>query len=379
MAGRGFGKNWAGANWLIDRHRIHKGQNSGIIAATKEDLRRYCIEGPSGILSCAPKTFRPEYQPSKTRLVWPNGSVTLLFTSEEPERLRGPNLDNAWCDEIAAWKRGSDVLDMLFLCLRLGENPRALMTTTPRPVPVVRELLQREGRDVVVTRGGTMDNKGNLSPIFIEKIIETYKGTRLERQEIYGELLEDFEGSLWNHSMLEKCRIEEMPELHTTAIGVDPATSAIGTTGIIAAGKDFNKRGFVLGDYSVSGSPETWANKVVSAYHKHGANFVVAERNQGGDMVESMIRNVDPHIKVHKVWASKGKVARAEPLAMLYEQGRIKHFGSFPELEDEMCIMVPGELKESPNRVDALVWAFDKLLLQHKKSRAGAFGRKRAA
>lgn len=379
MAGRGFGKNWSGSNWLIDEHRLYGAVNSGIIAATSEDLRRYCIEGPSGILACAPNDFRPEYQPSKTRLIWPNDTVTLLFTSEKADRLRGPNLDRAWCDEVASWRNPEDVLDMLYLCLRYGPNPKMLATTTPRPIPAVRSLLAREGRDAAVTRGSTFDNKQNLAEKFIQKVIDQFKGTRLERQELYGEVLDDFEGALWDHIMLDKRRCDKVPGFKRTVIGVDPPTTVTGTCGIVAAGKGTDGRGYVLGDHSISGSPETWAAKAVAAYHVHQADAIVAEVNQGGDMVESTIHNIDPMIKVIKVRAAKGKVARAEPVSMLYEQGRIDHFGMFPELEDEMCIMVPGELDESPDRVDALVWALYDLFIVRLKARAGSWGRKKAS
>lgn len=375
MAGRGFGKTWAGSNWLVDQHRAGV-KSSGIIAATAEDLRRYCVEGPSGILNCAPKNFRPAYQPAKTRLIWPDGGITLLFTSEKPERLRGPNLEVAWCDELGSWKNPEAALDMLFLCLRIGSNPRAIMTTTPRPIPAIRGLLSREGQDVIVTRGGTLDNKPNLAPIFVNQVLQQYVGTRLERQEIYGEMLEDFEGALWNHAMIDGCRASKLPLLDIKVIGVDPPTTVTGVCGIIAAGKDANSRGYVLGDHSVSGSPDTWAKKAVNAYYAHGALGIIAEVNQGGDMVESVIHNIDPNIPVFKVRASKGKVARAEPVAMLYEQSRIDHHGTFPHLEDEMCVMVPGELKESPDRVDALVWALYYLFLQKLSAKAGAWGRK---
>lgn len=375
MAGRGFGKNWAGSNWLIDRHRIYGSKESGIIAATSSDLRRYCLEGPSGVLQCASNDFRPQYQASKARLLWPNGSVTQLFSSEEPERLRGPNLDSAWCDEVGAWKNPEAVLDMLFLTMRLGEAPKCMMTTTPRPIPAIRALLAREGKDVVVTRGSTKDNERNLAKSFIEQITAQFAGTRLERQEIYGEMLNDFEGALWNHTMLDECRALMPNSINRKVIGVDPPTSFKGVCGIIAAGRTLDRRGFVLGDHSMSGSPEQWAAKAVAAYHSHDADAIVAEVNQGGEMVESTIRNIDRHIPIIKVRASQGKVARAEPVAMMYEQSRMFHVGNFHALEDEMCVMVPGELKESPNRVDALVWAFYELLIDHKKSRAGTFGR----
>ena len=221
-----------------------------------------------------------------------------------------------------------------------------------------------------------MDNRQNLAPKFIDQIVKQFSGTRLERQEIYGEVLEDFEGALWNHDMLDLCRVARAPDLIRKVIGVDPPTTVTGVCGIVAAGKDQYDKGYVLGDHSISGSPEAWASKAVAAYYAHGANAIVAEVNQGGDMVESIIHNIDKEIPVIKVRASVGKVARAEPIAMIYEQGRIFHVGVFTLLEDEMCIMVPGELKESPNRVDAHVWAFTDLFIDKKKGRAGAWGRK---
>lgn len=376
MAGRGFGKNWAGSNWLVDKHRLGLAKNSGIVAATTNDLRRYCLEGPSGILSTAPNDFRPTYQPSKTRLLWPNGSVTLTFSSEEPDRLRGPNLDYAWCDEVASWRNPESVLEMLYLTMRLGDDPRVMMTTTPRPIPVVRNLLQREGDDVVVTRGATKDNKGNLAKSFWDQIVKTYAGTRLERQEIYGELLEDFEGALWNHSMLEEAKKKECPGLNKIVIGLDPPTSSKGEAGLIVGGLCDQKRAHILADLTLSGSPEKWGMAAVRAYHKYGANCIVAEVNQGGEMVKSVIHNIDPNVRIRTVRASVGKIARAEPAALLYEQGRVDHHFDSPKLEDEMCAMVPGELKESPNRVDALVWCLWELIVQYNRAKAGTWGRK---
>lgn len=376
MAGRGFGKNWAGSNWLVDKHRLGGAKNSGIVAATTNDLRRYCLEGPSGILSTAPNDFRPVYQPSKTRLLWPNGSVTLTFSSEEPDRLRGPNLDYAWCDEVAAWRNPEQVLEMLFLTLRLGDNPKAMMTTTPRPIAAIRSLLAREGDDVVVTRGATTDNKTNLAPSFWQQIVKQYEGTRLERQEIYGELLEDFEGALWNHSIIEASKNRICPGLTKTVVGLDPPTTSKGEAGIVVAGLCDQKRGHTLADLSLSGSPETWGRAAVHAYYKYDATAIVAEVNQGGEMVNSVIKNIDRNVRIITVRASVGKVARAEPVALLYEQGRIDTHCDSSKLEDEMCAMVPGELKESPNRVDALVWAYWELIVKYNRFRGGTFGRR---
>lgn len=366
MAGRGFGKNWAGANWLLSHHMCHSAKNSGIVAATASDLRRYCLEGPSGILQLAPNHFRPSLITSKSKLVWPDGAETLLFTSEEPERLRGPNLDKAWCDEMGSWGKLDMTWDMLMMCMRFG-TPQVMVTTTPRPRKILRDLLLRRDKDVAVTGGSTLDNQENLAQMFVQEVIKQYSGTKLERQEIYGELLDEFEGALWNHGILDACRVTEHPELVRVGVGVDPAVSSVegaDLTGIVVAGTAANKHGYVLGDHSLRASPETWAAKAIGLYHQFNADFIVAEKNQGGEMVESTIRAVDPNVNVRLVHAAKGKVARAEPIAAFYEQNRIHHVGTLAELEDEMCLFLPGETNtqqlkansKSPDRADALVW-----------------------
>ena len=379
MAGRGFGKNWAGANWLLSHHMAGSARNSGIVAATASDLRRYCLEGPSGILQLAPNHFRPQLITSKSKLVWPDGAETLLFTSEEPERLRGPNLDKAWCDEMGSWGKLDMTYDMLMMCMRYGV-PQVMVTTTPRPRAKLRDLILRrstnegkDGLDVAVTGGSTLDNSENLATMFVQEVIKQYRGTKLERQEIYGELLDEFEGALWNHGVLDACRVQEHPELTRIGVSVDPAISSnegADLTGITVGGIASNKHGYLLGDHSLRGSPETWARKAVSLYNqpipgsKVRADFIVAEKNQGGEMVESTIRAVDPNVNVQLVHASKGKVARAEPIAAFYEQRRIHHVGTFGELEDEMCLFLPGETNsqqlkansKSPDRADSLVW-----------------------
>lgn len=372
MAGRGFGKNWSGSNWLINQHMTGNAKNSGIVAATASDLRRFCLEGPSGIMSLAPNHWRPQHIMSKSKLVWPDETETLLFTSEEPERLRGPNLDKVWCDELGSWRRLDETWTMLMLCMRFGV-PQAVITTTPRPKAVLRGLLDRKDKDVAVTTGSTYDNVKNLAGVFVKEVIQQYKGTKLERQEIYGELLDEFEGALWSYGMLDACRQNEHPELIRIGVGVDPAVSSeegANLTGIVVGGLANNKHGYVIGDHSFRGSPEQWASKAVSLYNQFNADFIIAEKNQGGDMVESTIRTVDPNVKIKLVHASKGKIARAEPVAAFYEQHRIHHVGTFPELEDEMCLFLPGEsnLKQlksggsSPDRTDALVWLMTELM-----------------
>ncbi len=371
MAGRGFGKNWGGSHWLINSHIAGEAKNSGIVAATASDLRRYCLEGPSGILSLAPPWFRPDYQPSKSKLVWPDKAETLLFTSEKPDRLRGPNLDKVLCDELAAWKYLDETWQMLQLCLRHGDMPQAVVTTTPRPKLVLRELLKREGKDVAVTRGSTYDNAANLPERFLKEIIEQYKGTRLERQEIYGDLLDEFEGALWSYNILDRTRVNEHPILHRIGVGVDPAISSeegSDLTGIVAAGLGpaipggIGKHGYVLSDHTLRASPENWARKAITVYHTLQADIIVAEANQGGEMVEATIKAVDDTVNVKLVHASRAKVTRAEPIAAYYEQNRVHHVGTIPELEDQMCLFLPGERKKSPDRVDALVWVLTELM-----------------
>lgn len=373
MAGRGFGKNWAGSNWLLHQHITRQAKNSGIVAATSSDLRKFCLEGPSGILSLAPNHWRPHYITSKSKLVWPDESETLLFTSEEPERLRGPNLDKVWCDELGSWRLLDATWEMLMLCMRYGV-PQVVVTTTPRPKQKLRELMEREGRDVAVTRGATYDNVSNLAGRFVSEVIAQYKGTKLERQEIFGDLLDEFEGALWNYKMIDDSRVDEAPELARMGIGVDPAVSSkegADLTGIVVAGRGgAQNHGYVLGDHSLRASPEQWATKAVNLYEQFNADFIVAEKNQGGEMVEATIRAVNPNVNVKLVHATRGKVARAEPIAAFYEQGRVHHVGTFKELEDEMCLFLPGETNldqlrgggKSPDRADALVWVLTEVM-----------------
>lgn len=376
LGGRGMGKTTTGSNWLIKKHMLGEAKNSAIIAATAGDLNAFCLEGPAGILRQAPNYFLPQYIPSKSKLLWPNGSETRLYSSEKPDRLRSGNHDAAWCDEVSYWAKPDYVWDMLMFTLRIGV-PQCVITMTPRPIRLVKKIVAREGDDAIITRGATHDNIANLSDIYIKKVIQPYVGTRLGRQEINGEILMDAEGALWNHAQLDECRNYTIPEFTKVSIAVDPATTNNDTSdecGIVAAGKDWEGRGYVLGDHSLKDTPLNWAKKAVAMYHHYKANDIVAEVNQGGDLVETVIHSIDSDIKVVKVHASRGKVARAEPVSALYEQGRVMHCGDFPTLEDEMCMFVPGELKVSPNRADALVWAITHLMIDSKRGRAGVWG-----
>jgi phage terminase large subunit-like protein len=373
IAGRGFGKTRLGAEWVRKvacgptplasgrHHRI------AIIAETAADARDVLVEGDSGILAVHPPDFRPLYEPSKRRLTWPNGAVGTLYNAVEPDQLRGPQHDAALCDELAKWRYARDTWDQLQFGMRLGDHPQVVVTTTPRPIPVLKEILA--SADTVITRGSTMDNAGNLAPSFMKAIVDRYAGTRLGRQELNAEMLDDVQGALWSRDMLDSTRVKDTPEMRRVVIAVDPSGTAGGgegdDIGIVAAGIGMDGRGYVLGDYSCNLSPEGWARRVAEVYSMHRADRVIAERNFGGAMVEAVIRASDGTLPVKMVTASRGKVARAEPIAALYEQGRISHIGGFPPLEDQMCAMTPaGYVGEgSPDRADALVWALTELML----------------
>lgn len=373
LAGRGFGKTRTLAEWVCQQAGSGQAGRIALVAATAADARDVLVEGQSGILAVSPPWFRPVYEPSKRRLTWPNGAMATTFSAEEPERLRGPQHDAAVCDELGAWSR-PETWDMLQFGLRLGRYPRCLVATTPRPTKLIRELLAREGRDVTVTRGSTYENRVNLAPGFFDQIIRKYEGTRLGRQELNAELLDDVPGALWSGARLEELRwpvYKSVPDLVRIVIAIDPATTSgedADETGIIVAGKDARGHGYVLGDTSGRYPPTDWARLAISLYRQHKADRVVAEVNNGGDMVEATLRMVDPNVAYTAVRATRGKVVRAEPVAALYEQGRIHHIGAFPTLEDQMCGFTPDLDRKtagfSPDRVDALVWALTDLLVE---------------
>lgn len=363
MAGRGFGKTRTGAEWVRDSARRFARVN--IVGATADDARDIMIEGESGILAICPDHERPEYLPSKRRLEWPNGSRTLVFTADEPDRLRGKQHDRLWGDELAAWRHGTEAFDQAMFGLRLGADPRAVFTTTPKPVSVVREILkQTESGDAVVTRGTSYANADNLAPAFFGQIIRKYEGTRLGRQELRGELLEDVEGARWTLALIDATRLPAVPDgidLARIVVAVDPpATSEGAECGIVVAALGGDKRGYVLADRSRRGSPNEWANAAVAAFDDWEADAVVIETNQGGEMATSTLKTVRPRLAVKAVHASRGKATRAEPISALYEQGRVSHVGGFAALEDQMTTWLPGET--SPDRMDALVWALTDLM-----------------
>jgi predicted phage terminase large subunit-like protein len=364
LAGRGFGKTRSGAEWVRAMVEEKRCRRVALVAPTAGDARDVMVEGESGLLAIAPADFRPLYEPSKRRLTWPNGAVATLFSADEPERLRGPQHDGAWCDELAAW-RSPQAWDMLMFGLRLGVDPRCVVTTTPRPVRLLRQLVAAPG--TVVTRGSTYENRAHLAPAFLDQIVRRYEGTRLGRQELDAEILDDVPGALWTRERIELARAKGAPALRRVVVAIDPAASSgedADETGIIVAGLGEDGHGYVLDDLSGRLPPHAWAARAVGAYRRHRADRIVAEVNNGGDMVEATVRMVDRSASFKAVRASRGKSVRAEPVAALYEQGRVHHVGCFRELEDQMCAFAAdGDRGTSPDRVDALVWALSELMV----------------
>jgi phage terminase large subunit-like protein len=371
--GRGSGKTRLGAEWvngLVLGLRPFTGMERkyGLIALVGEtlsDVREVMIEGPSGILAVSGGE-RPRFEASRKRLLWASGAVAHVFSSEDPESLRGPQFDAAWCDEAGKWKNAEAVWDMLQFGLRLGSRPVQIITTTPRPTRLMKRLVADP--QVVSERLSTEANKGNLARGFVEALQRRYGGTRLGRQELEGELVEDREDALWSREMLADAIVRDAGELRRIVVAVDPPASSRKTSdacGIVAAGLDGEGRAMVLADATVRGvKPQAWANAAVALFHRLEADTIVAEVNQGGDMVTAVIRTVDATVPVQAVRANRGKWLRAEPVAALYSQGRVKHAGRFAELEDEMCDFGPDGLSggRSPDRVDALVWAVGELM-----------------
>lgn len=368
MAGRGWGKNFTGAGWVNDLIETRAAGRIALVAPTAADARDVMVEGQSGLLNLAPPWNRPLYESSKRRLTWPSGAIATTYSSEEADRLRGPQHDAAWCDELAAWNDAQHTWDMLQFGLRLGVHPRWVVTTTPRPIKLLKELLAREGRDVVVTRGGTLENEANLAPTFLAAVKARYEGTRLGRQEMNAELLSDTPGALWQLDWLDRDRVSAAPEFKRIVVAIDPAVSiseGADETGIIVAGVAPDKQLYVLADLSGRYAPHEWARKAIDAYEHHRADRIIAEKNNGGDMVENTVRNLNQRVSFKAVHASRGKVVRAEPISALYEQRKVHHVGIFTALEDQMCAFTTdfdrSRAGYSPDRVDALVWALTEL------------------
>lgn len=370
LAGRGFGKTRTGAEWVRSLVETGQAKRIALVAPTAADARDVVVEGESGILAISSPWFMPVYEPSKRRISWPNGAIATLYSADEPERLRGPQHDAAWCDELAAW-RYPDAWDMLMFGLRLGKDPRVVVTTTPKPTPIIKSLVKT--KTTVITKGSTFDNKVNLAPAFLNQILSKYEGTRLGKQELYAEILDDNPGALWNQRMIDELRVRKYPELVRIVVAIDPAVTNdedSDETGIVVAGIGVDGHGYVLEDLSRKDSPDGWARIAVQAYHQYQADRIVAETNNGGDMVEHTIRTVDRSVSYKKLHASRGKLTRAEPIAALYEQGRMHHVGNFGILEDQMCSWAPGD--PSPDRMDALVWAFTELMLKRDRPKVRA-------
>lgn len=384
MAGRGFGKTRMGSEWIRKIARDYPGCRIALVGETAADVRDVMIKGDSGLLSVDPLLNDDCWSPTNRCLTWPNGTKAWAYNATEPDQLRGPQHHFGWVDELAKYRYIQETWDQLQFGLRLGEHPQVLVTTTPQPKQLIKKLVKDP--DTVVTRGSTLDNSANLAKNTIKQLYERYSGTRLGRQELEGEILGDIPGALWSPSMVDDCRIDkdELPkDLEKVYVAVDPAASSsegADEHGIVVVGlardKDGYARGYVLEDATCRGRPEEWAKVAVRMYRKWSADRIIAEKNNGGEMVETVIKTADRSVPIKLVHASRGKVVRAEPISALYEQGRVHHVGRFDKLEDQMFSfstdMVRNSSEGSPDRVDALVWGltelFDKLVARRASS-----------
>jgi phage terminase large subunit-like protein len=363
LAGRGFGKTRCGVEWVREEAETGKSKYVSLIGATADDVRDILVEGESGILATAPKWFRPVYQSSKRRLVWPNGVESRLFTADEPDRLRGKQHHKLLADEVAAW-RYPEAWDQAMMGLRLGDNPQAVVTTTPRNTPLIRELMTSPS--TALTRGSTYENAGNLAQAFLTEILKKYEGSRLGRQELYAELLDDNPGALWKRAtMIDARRVhrKEIPSMRRIVVAIDPAVTVSeesAETGIVVMGLGDDFHAYLLEDLSGKYAPTDWARIAVGAYDRWEANAIVAEVNNGGDLVAANIQAYRANVPTEEVHAARGKATRAEPISTQAEQGRIHHVGTFSQLEDQLCTWEPGQ--KSPDRLDAYVWAATALL-----------------
>ena len=368
LAGRGFGKTRTGAEWVRAQVENNQAGRIALVARTIPEAQSVMIEGESGIINVSPPWNQPIYEPSKRKLTWPNGAFALAFSSHEPDQLRGPQFDAAWCDELASWEYPNESWDNLAFALRLGHRPRSVVTTTPKPIEIVRSLPNRPG--VHVTRGSTYDNQDNLPPTLFTQLIDQYDGTSIGRQEIYAELIDEDEDALWKREWIEKARLSAYPPIARIVVSVDPAMSSKPTsseTGIVVVGADMHREhAYVLADESARLTPQGWALRTVHLFDKFGATRIIAEDNAGGDLVRSTLKAAVPRTLPYKgIKARSGKRIRAEPVAALYEQGRVHHVGRFPKLEDQMCTWTPDlGSSYSPDRADALVHAITELMLE---------------
>ncbi len=379
MGGRGAGKTRAGAEWV--RAQVEgagpadpgKCRRVALVGETLDQVREVMVFGESGILAVSPPDRRPTWEPGRRRLVWPNGAIAQTYSAHDPDSLRGPQFDAAWVDELAKWKKAEEAWDMLQFALRLGDNPQQVVTTTPQNVSVLKSILKNPSS--VVTHAPTDANRAYLAASFLEEVERRYGGGRLGKQELEGLLIEDMDGAFWTHGLLDRCRADSLPDFTRIVVAVDPPATGTGTSdecgivvvGAVMQGPPQNWRAFVIEDASVRGvSPDGWARAALSAMQRHKADRLVAEVNQGGEMVRSVIRNIDPLVPIRTVHASRSKQARAEPVAALYEQGRVFHVRGLSALEEQMCRMTGQGYagKGSPDRVDALVWALSDLIVE---------------
>ena len=377
LGGRGSGKTRTGAEWVraqaLDiRPLAERGATRiALVGETIAQVRSVMIEGVSGIMGVHPSAGRPTLEASKNQLTWPNGAIAQMFAADDPDSLRGPQFDAAWCDELCKWRRPQLAWDNLQFALRLGDHPQCVVTTTPRPLPLLKRI--RDDAATVVSRSKTADNARYLAPAFLAEMRRRYSGTLIGEQELEGQIVEERMTGLWRRSWLDQGRLTARPELQRVVVAVDPpitATAGSDSCGIVVAGKGLDNRAYVIADRTIQGrDPATWSRAAIAAYHDHQADLIVAEANQGGDLVLQVFKTADPTAPVRKVHASRGKFLRAEPISMLYAEGRVAHVGEFVELERQMCDFAADGLAngKSPDRLDALVWALTELMLSQTR------------
>ena len=363
LAGRGFGKTRTGAEWIRERVESGLSKRIALIGKTPADVRDVMIEGESGLLNISPPYNMPTYEPSKRRLTWDNGAIAQTFSSYEPDQLRGSQFDTAWADEMASWEYPEETWDNLMFALRLGEKPQVCVTTTPRPLQLLINL--RDAKTTVLTKGTSYDNRENLNQQFFDSILSKYKNTRLGMQEIYAEILEESDNAMWKREWLDEGRLQEAPqELERVVVAIDPAVTSKKTsdeTGIIVAGKDSEGKFYVLNDSSARYTPSAWSEKAIMLYNQYECDKIIAEVNNGGQLVEHTLRTQSENVPYKSVHASRGKRTRAEPIASLYEQNKVHHVGNFERLENQLCNWEANSGDPSPDRLDALVWALTEL------------------
>ena len=362
MSGRGFGKTRAGAEWVIERARVPDSRIA-LVGRNSADVRDVMVSvHEASILRRSPPHFMPIYNPSNRRLTWPNGSIAICYYGDRPDQLRGPQHDSAWVDELAKFQYPQSTMDNLLFGLRIGEDPRVCVTTTPRPIPAIKALIDQD--DVAVVTGSTFENIDNLNAKAVERLRKRYQGTRLGRQELEGLILDDVPGALWSRELLETTRVTAAPEdMMRIVVAIDPAVTSheeSNRTGIMVCGLGYNGEGYVLADGTLRGTPAQWASQAIKLYHQFSADRVVAEVNNGGEMIEYTIKSIDPTIPVTSLRASRAKHTRAEPIAARFETNTAHIVGVQPELEDELCTWTPGEV--SPDRLDAMVWGLPELM-----------------